>query len=101
VKPTGPAPQQQEWWVTVMSQHFFSFVPWSGASWYCLAYCAGPGRVWTNSWDENRRGHRSARREPVPVPLCPPQIPRHLMWARTSAAAAEGQHLTAWAMTRP
>jgi hypothetical protein len=33
------------------------------------------------------RGNRSARRKPSPVPLCPPQIPRELTWARTWAAA--------------
>jgi hypothetical protein len=29
------------------------------------------------------RGNRSTRRKPVPVPLCPPQIPHDLTWART------------------
>jgi hypothetical protein len=31
---------------------------------------------------------------PVPVPLCPPQIPHGLTRARTSASAARGQLLT-------
>jgi hypothetical protein len=29
------------------------------------------------------RGNRSTRRKPAPVPLCPPQIPHDLTWART------------------
>jgi hypothetical protein len=33
------------------------------------------------------RGNRSTRREPAPAPLCPPQIPHELTWARTRAAA--------------
>jgi hypothetical protein len=48
------------------------------------------------------RGNRSTRRKPVPVPLCPPQIPHDLTWGRTRAAAAVGsQRLTAGAMARP
>jgi hypothetical protein len=33
------------------------------------------------------RGNRSTRRKPVPVPLCPPQIPYDLTCDRTGAAA--------------
>jgi hypothetical protein len=33
------------------------------------------------------RGNRSTRRKPAPVPLCSPQIPHDLTWARTRAAA--------------
>jgi hypothetical protein len=33
-----------------------------------------------------RRGNRSTQRKPVPVPLCPPQIP-HAARTRTRAAA--------------
>jgi hypothetical protein len=39
--------------------------------------------------------------KPVPVPLCPPQIPHKLTWDRTRASAVRGQRLTAWAMARP
>jgi hypothetical protein len=46
------------------------------------------------------RGNPSTRRKPAPVPLCPPQIPHDLTWARTRAAAAGSQRLTAWAMAR-
>jgi hypothetical protein len=47
------------------------------------------------------RGNRSTRRKPAPVPLCPPQIPHHLTWARTRAAAVGSRRLTAYAMARP
>jgi hypothetical protein len=39
--------------------------------------------------------------KPFPVPLCPPQIPHGLTWARTRASAVTGRRLTAWAMARP
>jgi hypothetical protein len=45
------------------------------------------------------RGNRSTRRKPAPVPLCLPQIPHELLWARTRAAAVGSRRLTAWAMT--
>jgi hypothetical protein len=38
--------------------------------------------------------------KPVPVPLCPPQIPHGLTWDRTRASAVTGRQLTAWAMAR-
>jgi hypothetical protein len=40
-------------------------------------------------------GNRSTQRKPAPVPLCPPQIPHHLTWDRTRAAAVGSQRLTA------
>jgi hypothetical protein len=46
------------------------------------------------------RRNRSTRRKPAPVPLCPPQIPHDLTWARTRAAAMGSRRLTAWAMAR-
>jgi hypothetical protein len=39
--------------------------------------------------------------KPVPVPLCPPQIPHWLIRARTRASAVRGRRLTTWAMARP
>jgi hypothetical protein len=33
------------------------------------------------------RGYRCTRRKSAPVPLCPPQIPYDLTWARTQATA--------------
>jgi hypothetical protein len=38
---------------------------------------------------------------PVPVPLCPPQIPHGLTRARTQASVVRGSRLTTWAMARP
>jgi hypothetical protein len=40
------------------------------------------------------RGHRSIRRKPAPVPLCPPQT-THAARTRTRAAAVGNQRLTA------
>jgi hypothetical protein len=39
--------------------------------------------------------------KPVPVPLCPPQMPHGLTQARTRASAVRGRLLTTWAMARP
>ena len=39
--------------------------------------------------------------KPVPVPLCPPQIPHGPTRDRTLASAAGGRRLTASAMARP
>jgi hypothetical protein len=41
------------------------------------------------------------RRKPVPVPLCPPQIPLDQTRAGTRAVAVGSQRLIAWAMARP
>jgi hypothetical protein len=43
-----------------------------------------------NSWEK-----------PVPVPLCPPQIPHGLTRARTRASAARDWRPTSWSMARP
>jgi hypothetical protein len=53
-------------------------------------------------WNEIDKQTRSTRgKKPVPVPLCPPQIPRGLTLDRTRASAVGGRRLTAWAMARP
>jgi hypothetical protein len=44
------------------------------------------------------RGNRSTARKSAPVPLCPPQIPHDLTWARTRVAAVGSWRLIAWAM---
>jgi hypothetical protein len=41
------------------------------------------------------KGKPSTRRNPAPVPLCSPQIPHDLTWARTRAAAKGNRRLTA------
>jgi hypothetical protein len=38
------------------------------------------------------------RRKPLPVPLCPPQVPRGLAWDWSWASAVGGQQLTSWDM---
>jgi hypothetical protein len=38
--------------------------------------------------------------KPVPVPLCPPQIPHGMTRAPTRASAVRGRRLTAWATAR-
>jgi hypothetical protein len=40
------------------------------------------------------RGKRSTRRQPAPVPLCPPQIPHDLSRTRTRTAAVGSRRLT-------
>jgi hypothetical protein len=45
--------------------------------------------------------NRSTQRKPAPVPLCPPQIPNDLTWARTRAAVLGSPRLTDWAMALP
>jgi hypothetical protein len=47
------------------------------------------------------RGNRSTRRNPAPVPLCPPQSPHDLTWDRTRAAAMASRRLTACGIARP
>jgi hypothetical protein len=39
--------------------------------------------------------------KPIPVPLCPPQIPHGLTQALTRASMVRGWWLTTWAMARP
>jgi hypothetical protein len=46
------------------------------------------------------RGNRGTWRKPAPVPLCAPQIPHDLTWARTRATAVECRRLTARGMAR-
>jgi hypothetical protein len=57
--------------------------------------CGAIRRMRTN------RGNRSTQRKPAPVPLCPPQIPHDMTWARTRAVAVGRRRLTAWVMARP
>jgi hypothetical protein len=50
-------------------------------------------------WNEIDRENWSTRGTPVPVLLCPPQIPHGLARGRTRASAGRDQRLTAWAIT--
>jgi hypothetical protein len=59
-------------------------------------------RVMEHRWTETDRGKpKYLGKEPVSVPLCPPQIKHGLTWDRTRASAVRGRWLTAWAMARP
>jgi hypothetical protein len=57
--------------------------------------CGAVGGMRIDWW--NRR----TRRKPAPMPLCPPQIPHVLTWARIRPAAVGSRLLTARAMVRP
>jgi hypothetical protein len=48
----------------------------------------------------NGGGNQSTWRKHTPVPLCPPQIPHGLTWARTRAPTVGSQQLTTWATAR-
>jgi hypothetical protein len=41
------------------------------------------------------KGNQSTRRNPAPLPLCPPKILQDLTWARTRSAALGSRQLTA------
>jgi hypothetical protein len=73
------------WWRWEKDDQFFFIFPSNGAP---------------VKW--NWQGKTEVLEEtPVPVPLCPPQIPHGLTRDRTRASAVEGRRLTAWAMARP
>jgi hypothetical protein len=56
-------------------------------------------QVMEHRWNEIVRGKpKYSGKKPVPVPLCPPQIPHGLTRDQT---AVWGCKLTAWAMARP
>jgi hypothetical protein len=57
--------------------------------------------VWRATVEWCRQGKTEELGEkPVPVPLCPPQIPHRLTRARTQPSAMRGRRLTTLAMTR-
>jgi hypothetical protein len=78
------------------------------------AYCATQWGRWWERWlvlfifpsngapvEWNWQGKTEVLGErPVPVPLCPPQMPHGLTWDRTRASAVGGRRLTARAMAR-
>jgi hypothetical protein len=43
--------------------------------------------VWSSRWNENSQGKPKYSEKISPVPLCSPQIPHNLTWARTQATA--------------
>jgi hypothetical protein len=59
-------------------------------------------RLMEHRWNEIDRGKpKYLGEKPVPMPLCPPQIPHGLTRYRTRASAVRTRRLTAWAMARP
>jgi hypothetical protein len=59
-------------------------------------------QVIEHRWNEiDREKPKYSGKKPVPVPLCPPQIPHELTRYRTRACALGGRRLTAWATARP
>jgi hypothetical protein len=53
-------------------------------------------------WNDMERGKTEEfRQKPVPVPLCPLQIPHWLTRAQTRSSIVRGWWLTAWAMAQP
>jgi hypothetical protein len=65
-----------------------------------IIFCPFPSNGAPVEW--NWQGKTEVLGEkPVPVPLCPPEIPHGLNRDRTRASAVGGRRLTAWAMARP
>jgi hypothetical protein len=64
-----------------------------------------PQMIWvwraTVEWYIDRGKPKNSEKKPVPVPLCPPQIPHGLTLVWTQASAVRGQRLTTWALARP
>jgi hypothetical protein len=64
-----------------------------------IIFCPFPSNGAPVEW--NWQGKTEVLGEkPVPVPLCPPQIPHGLTRDRTWASGMGGRRLTAWAMAR-
>jgi hypothetical protein len=76
-------------WCTV-SDYFVVQSIWDGKSY---DKCVAVGGM--------RTGREAPWRKPAPVPLCPPQIPHDLTWARTQASMMGRRQLIAWAMAWP
>jgi hypothetical protein len=79
--------------------YLYTGLEWNRVHYYCgslLDYCSSPGWYMllvkqVVDW-MSCRGNWSTRRKPAPLPLCPPQIPCHLTWARTWAAVVVFLH---------
>jgi hypothetical protein len=95
-------------WVLLKLKLFFSLSPWrwggSRPKRGCLLYASIlhiPQRIWVSESDGEMiywQGKTEELEEkPVPVPLCPPQIPCGLTWA----SIVRGWQLTTITMARP
>jgi hypothetical protein len=91
---------------------FGSFFPpwrWGGSSTHAwmpsyVSILRIPQMIWV--WRPTMEWYWQAKTEelgekPVPVPLCPPQIPHGFTQERTRASEVGGRRLTTWAMARP
>jgi hypothetical protein len=96
--------------VALIEAVYFSFLGWSETKSTITAAITGLLHQPRMMMDDNEwgafdgmlgKGNRSTRRKPVPVPFCPPQIPRNLIRDRTRAAAVGSRRLTTWAAARP
>jgi hypothetical protein len=65
-----------------------------------IIFCPFPSNGEPVEWNWQGKTEELGEK-PVPVPLCPPQIPHGLTRDRTRASAMGGRRLTAWAMARP
>jgi hypothetical protein len=67
---------------------------------YGTAAATGPWVNMEQQWNNVDIGKPKTRRETYPRPLCPPQIPHGLPWARSRASAVRSRRLNAWAVAR-
>jgi hypothetical protein len=65
-----------------------------------IIFCPFPSNGAPVEWNWHGKPEELGEK-PVPVSLCPPQIPHGLTWDRTRAFAVGGRRLTAWALARP
>jgi hypothetical protein len=65
-----------------------------------IIFCPFPSNGAPMEWNWQGKTEELGEK-PVPVPLCPPQIPHGLTRDRTRASAVRGRRLTAWTMARP
>jgi hypothetical protein len=65
-----------------------------------IIFCPFPSNGAPVEWNWQGKTEELGEK-PIPVPLCPPQIPHGLNRDRTRASAVGGRRLTAWAMARP
>jgi hypothetical protein len=89
----------------------YELVSWGGVRLSPLGMSATTGLLYQDRMTDDEcgaldgmricRGNRSTRRKAAPVPLCPPQIPHNLTWARTRTAVVRSRRLTAGPIAHP
>jgi hypothetical protein len=90
---------------TIQPVRFFCFILWGGVGLRTHGMLATdwpivsvPDDKWVRTIRWNCRRKRSTQRKPVPVPICPPQIPHDLTWDRNQSSAMGNWLLTTRAM---